>query len=154
MIALSKEIVYNKIMEVHMKKRIVFLGLLFLCLFGCSKSTYNEITYQELKNMVEQKESFVLFIGAESCSHCKNYKTTINQVIKEYKVDIKYIDIDKLTEEENSYLNNLVSYRGTPTTVFITKGQEESSYNRISGDHDYDYVVNKLEKNGYIKKVK
>lgn len=136
-----------------MKKLILFLlPILLLC--GCGKSTYKEITFDSFEKMIEDKESFVLFIGAESCSHCMTYKTTINEVVKEYNVDIKYIDVDRLSTKQDSALKKVASYTGTPTTVFIKEGKEESTYNRIVGDRDFEYVVNKLEKNGYIEKVK
>lgn len=135
-------------------KKLVILLLPFLLLCGCGKSSYKEISFDTFEKLVENKESFILFIGAESCSHCVTYKTTINEVVKEYKVDIKYIDVDKLSTKQDSALKKVASYTGTPTTVFIEKGKEESTYNRIVGNRDFEYVINKLQKNGYIKKVK
>lgn len=137
-----------------MKKLIVMIiPLLFL--FGCNKTTFEEINYKKLDTLITNKESFVLFIGANSCSHCSTYKVTLNEAIRKNNVDnVKYIDADLLSETEVSKLKQTANYTGTPTTVFIEKGKEESSYNRINGDRDYDYIVNKLQKNGYIKKVK
>ncbi len=135
-------------------KKIIILLLPFLFLCGCGNKTYKEITIETLTKKVEKKETFILMIGAESCTHCAGYKTTINEVIKDYNVTIYYIDVDKLSDKENSKLKKIASYKGTPTTVFIKKGEEESTYMRIIGERDYDYVVNKLYKNGFIKKVK
>lgn len=135
-------------------KKLLLLLVPLLFLFGCNKSSYKEITYKKFNEMIENKESFVLFIGAESCSHCQTYKTTINEVIKEYDVTIHYVDIDTFSEKELSKLKNVASFTGTPTTVFIKDGEEKSSYDRIKGDRDFDYVVDKLKQSGYIKKVK
>lgn len=135
-------------------KKLIILLLPFLFFCGCSEKKYKEITLKTLEQKVEKKETFILMIGAASCTHCKGYKSTINEVIKDYNITIYYIDVDKLTETENSRLKKIASYKGTPTTVFLTKGKEESTYTRIIGERDYDYVVNKLKKNGYIKKVK
>lgn len=146
-------IVYNEIMEVSMKK-LLLLCIPLLFLFGCSKTNYTEITFKKLNTMVENKESFILFIGAESCTHCKTYKGTLKQVIQDYNVQVYYIDVDALSNDENSELKTIASYTGTPTTVFIEKGKEKSAYNRIIGDHNYDYIVNKFQNNGYIEKVK
>lgn len=134
-----------------MKKILILMIIPILMLCGCSKKTYTEINYDNLKQKVENKEDFILFIGADSCSHCATYKTTLNSIIDEYNVDVYYIDIDKLSQSENSYLNALAPYTGTPTTVFIENGKEESPYNRIEGDMDYEYVVEKLKKNKYIE---
>lgn len=135
-------------------KKCILLLLPFLILCGCSKKEYQEITMETLLKKVEQKESFILFIGATSCTHCTSYKSTINEVVKDYDITIYYIDVDTLNSTQNSTLKSLTPYQGTPTTVFIKNGKEESTYQRIIGERDYDYVVNKLKRNGYIKKVK
>lgn len=136
-----------------MKKVAIFL-ISFLLLCGCSGKGYKEINIGTLTEKVKNKETLILFIGAESCSHCVGYKSTINEVIKDYDVTIYYIDVDALTKEENSELKKIANYNGTPTTVFLKNGKEESAYMRIVGERDYDYVVNKLYKNGFIEKVK
>lgn len=135
-----------------MKKVVIFL-ISFIVLCGCGRS-YKEITIHTLTEKVKNKETFILFIGAESCSHCVGYKSTINEVIKDYDVTIYYIDVDTLTKKENGKLKEIANYKGTPTTVFLKDGKEESAYMRIIGERDYDYVVNKLYKNGFIEKVK
>jgi Thioredoxin-related protein len=137
-----------------MKKILIIIPFIML-LFGCANNKgYNELTYKQLNEKIENKESFILFIGAKTCSHCELFKETVKEVNDKYKVTINYIDIDKLNSSDLNHLNNIASFSGTPTTIFITKGKEESTYNRISGNRDYDYVVSKLKQNGYIKEVK
>ena len=101
--------------------------------------------------MLEDKESFVLFIGSATCTHCDAYKVTINKVIEDYDVDIKYIDISKLSDSEVSSLQAKFPFSGTPTTVFVEKGEEESTFNRIEGEASYSEVVDALKENEYIK---
>lgn len=134
-----------------MKKILILILVPLLLICGCSKKTYTEISYDDFKQKIDNKESFILFIGAESCAHCATYKPTLNSVINKYNVDVYYIDIDKLSSKESSYLNNAVPFTGTPTTVFIKNGKEESTYNRIVGDMDFEYIVEKFKKNGYIE---
>ena len=138
-----------------MRKKVnkIIIVMFFMFIFtGCSSlKTYDEITYSDYKQMVDDKESFILFIGSSQCSHCTNYKKTLNNVIKKYNVDIKYIDIASLDDDDLSAFKSHVSFSGTPTTIFISKGKEKNHYNRIVGDQDYSGVVEKLEKNGYIK---
>lgn len=137
-----------------MKKRV----LLFLTVFtffitacGNKLKTYEEINYDTLINMVEEKQSFVLFIGSTECTHCDSYKSTLEEVIKKYQVRIYYVDISKLSKEENSKLKAIANFTGTPTTVFIENGMETSMYDRIDGNRPMDKVVEKLKKKGYIK---
>lgn len=129
---------------------LILIPLLFI-ISGCGTKTYDEITYDELNNMLDNKESFVLFIGSATCTHCDAFKVTINKVIKDYDVDIKFIDISKLDDSEVSSLQAKFPFSGTPTTVFVKKGKEKSSFNRIEGESSYSEVVDKLKDNGYIK---
>ena len=124
---------------------------LLIIISGCGNKTYDEITYDDLNSMLEDKESFVLFIGSATCTHCDAYKVTINKVIEDYDVDIKYIDISKLSDSEVSSLQAKFPFSGTPTTVFVEKGEEESTFNRIEGESSYSEVVDALKENEYIK---
>lgn len=140
-----------------MKK--INLWLLFLITFsfficGCGKkiTTYEEIKFDEFMEMINNKETFPLFVGSHECSHCDDFKKTINNVIEDYQIKIYYIDIANMTNEEYNKFLTIVNFGGsTPTTVFITDGKEETVYNRIVGALSYSKVVEKLKKVGYIK---
>ncbi|MCI8545304.1 MAG: hypothetical protein HFH09_03635 [Bacilli bacterium] len=137
-----------------MKKLFVFVIIgLSLLLTGCGNKlkTYKEVDYKTLMNMFEEKQSFILFIGSTECQHCDLYKETLNEVISKYQVKISYIDISKLSMEENAKLKIYVNYNGTPTTAFIEQGEETSMYDRIDGNKPLNKVVEKLKKKGYIK---
>lgn len=136
-----------------MKKLIFFLFPLVLVFIisGCGNKTYDEITYKEFNELINKKENFVLFIGSKGCSHCDAYKVTLNKVIEKYGLDVKYIDISKLKEKEISNFQSKFPFSGTPTTIFITKGKEISTFNRIEGAKEYSKVKKIFEKNNYIK---
>ncbi len=144
-----------------MKKRIL-IGLIVLIVLAfpiykllsvlIAPKTYKEINYNTLIKMLSNDEEFVLFIGSETCSHCQKYKKTINRVIEDYKIKVYYIDILKLSEEENAYINSHFPYSGTPATLVIKNGAEyERQSCRIEGAKDYDYTVERLKKAGIIK---
>ena len=132
-------------------RKILLLLITFL-LGACSTiKTYDEISFNKLKKMLNNKENFILFIGSTDCSACDSYKGTINDVISKYNLDIKYIDLSKLSKKEESELISKFPITGTPTTIFIEKGVEEDTYNRIDGSVKYSKVINKLKENKYIK---
>lgn len=133
-------------------KKIILIIVSCLFLFGCNNNKYTEINYDEFIKKINKKEDFILFIGSKDCTHCDTFKETLNLVLKDYKVTVNYIDVSKFTKDQNNTFNAKISYTGTPTTVFIKKGKEESTYNRITGAKSYDYVVDKLKSNGYIEK--
>lgn len=133
-------------------RKLLALFLTLILFTGCgANKTYNEISYKDLNNMLENKEDFILFIGSNTCSACSVYKETLNGVIEEYGTDVKYIDLSKLSDKEESELLSKFPITGTPTTVFITKGEEKSSYNRIVGSAKKSEIIKKFKENGYIK---
>lgn len=135
-----------------MKKILLIIVVLALLLTGCKfGKTYDEIDYEQYTHMIEKKDSFILFIGSSECSHCIAYKKTLAKVIKEYDVDVKYLDLSKMSDKENNEFKSKISFTGTPTTIFIEKGEEKSHYNRIVGAQDYEKVVEKFKDNGYVE---
>ncbi len=129
---------------------VAVLGIFFLV--GCGgPKTYDEISYTQLNEMLDDKQDFILFIGSETCSACSAYKVTINKIVEKYGVDIKYLDISKLNEEEDSEFTSNFAFSGTPTTIFITDGEEKDTYNRINGNEKYSKTIEKIKENGYIK---
>lgn len=132
-----------------MKKVLIILLILF-GLTGCmGPKTYKEITYEDFKSKIENKDDFILFIGSETCSACSAYKYTVNKIVENYHLEINYIDISKLDEKELGKLKSVVNFNGTPTTAFIKNGKE--SEKRIVGNQKYSKVVEKLEDYNYIK---
>lgn len=131
---------------------IVFAILIVLGLSGCQKySTYTEISYTQLKEKMEAKDTFVLVVGSATCSACKEYKVTMEEVIKKKQVEIFYLDMNKLTEQEDSKLYSEFVVTSTPTTIFFKEGEQTRTYERIIGAADYDKVVKQLEKHGFLE---
>ncbi len=141
-----------------MKKIIIALITTFIFFTGCNKlNKYEEINFEKFNNMIEQEESFILFIGSSTCSHCAAYKEKVNKFVKEYQTKIYYIDVHKFSEAENIKFKTIINFDGTPTTVFIENGKEKTDENgnvrvyRIEGNLDYSKVVEKIKKAGFIK---
>ncbi len=135
-----------------MKKKILLvLALLLFTLTGCAKTTYSEIKLDELGKKIENKESFALVIGSETCSACEAYRPIMEQVISKYNLTIYYINIYPLTTEQKAKLVSYVYYSNTPTTVFFTDGEVKDTHNNLVGAVSYDKVVARLIEMGYIK---
>lgn len=135
-------------------KIIVICGIILLIIIVVlfyikyNKKQLIELTYTELVNKINNKDSFVLCISRTTCSHCYDYKPKLNEVAKEYKINIFYIDVDKYNEEDFS---NLISFDGsTPTTIFIKNGEEKTTSNRINGDVSKSKIISKLKSNDFI----
>ena len=110
-----------------------------------------EIKYDEVIEKVSNKENFILLLSQTTCSHCAAYKPKLSEVANEYKLEIYYLEVDLLSEDEEKEVKKHFSFSGTPATLFITDGDEKTAANRIVGDASKDKIISKLKSNGYIK---
>ena len=115
---------------------------------------YNK--YSELIN--EDKYNIILFT-TPTCSHCKNYKPSVNQVCDKYNLVVYDLDISKLSYEEyilihdnynatkDNYINDNPSIL-TPTTIITKNGEEIYS---ISNNLGYTGFIELLKTYEIIK---
>ena len=134
-----------------MKKFLVLILFVLIFISGCGKrTTYDEISYKEFNELVENKKSFPLVIGSSTCSACSLFRPTMEAFISKYNIDVKYIDISKLSEDESNYLMSYVRFKSTPTTIFFEGGKQTSTVYRIVGSASMDEVVSAYKRMGYI----
>ncbi len=141
-----------------MKKTWIIISILGISLiFGTiiyflAKPEENHIiklTGSELKEKMDNKETFILLISQENCIHCKEYKPVLERVLKEYNktaYEIIWQDIRNVEE-----LNKIFNISGTPTTVFINDGVEKTTINRLVGPFNYNELVEKLKDRNFIE---
>lgn len=138
-----------------MKRIIKFLSIIFaaILLTGCSSNDkyINEISLDEFKEKIANKESFALYIGNENCSHCVSYLPTLKSVLKDYNITIYHLDNSKLSDKEYAEFKTYINISGTPTIAFITDGEEETTLNRIVGETSKEDTIERFKTNGYIK---
>ena len=139
-----------------MKKLLRFISIIFifsLILTGCSSKEEHikEISFNEFKEKIEKKDSFALYIGNKNCSHCVSYLPTLKSVLNKYNVTIYHLDNSKLSDSEQTNLKAYASISGTPTVLFITDGEEETTLNRIVGETTKEETIEIFKTNGYIK---
>ena len=131
-----------------MKK--ILICMMTILLVGCGNPKYTEINYEQLKQKLDNKDTFVLLIGSDTCSACASYETTMTKVMKDTKVEIFYVNLHALSEEDYSKIYSKFVVTSTPTTIFIENGEETSTYNRIVGAAKYEDVIDSLKQHGYI----
>ena len=79
----------------------------------------------------------ILKFESDSCPQCKALSATLERITKEYKTDIKNIDIE---EDNNQNLIRKYNIRSIPTLIFLNEDQE---YNRLVGNQSYA-TINKI----------
>lgn len=131
-------------------KKVLSLFIIFICIFlitGCSNKYLKEISYNEYKKLIENKETFAVEIMRSGCSACESFKPTLEDFVNEYKVEVKYINTDKLTDEEIDEFG----ISGTPTIIFYKDGVEKTVSSRLIGAVSLDKIVSKFKANEFIK---
>ena len=79
----------------------------------------------------------ILKFESDSCPQCKALSATLERITKEYKIDMKSIDIE---EDNNQDLIRKYNIRSIPTLIFLNEDQE---YNRLVGNQSY-ITINKI----------
>ena len=79
----------------------------------------------------------ILKFESDSCPQCKALFATLERITKEYKIDIKSIDIE---EDNNQDLIRKYNIRSIPTIIFLN---EDKEYNRLIGNQSYA-TINKI----------
>lgn len=132
-----------------MKKFKIILGVMILFLLtGCGESKYlKEISYKEYEELIKNKESFVVEIMRDGCSACESFKPTLKEFTEEYKIEVKYINTDNLTDEEI----DTFGISGTPTLIFYKDGVEQTVSSRLIGAVSKDKIVAKFKANEFMK---
>ena len=113
------------------------------------------ITTAELMEKLNNGDTFVLFLGSNTCSHCKEFYKTVNRYIASgntvYYVDLADTSDTTLTkyysEIEERLLNDIPEDRditslATPTTVYVLNGEFADAIQGAYGmDGGSNYVV-------------
>lgn len=134
-------------------KKIKFLLLIISVIFfsGCAKSYIIDSSIDDIEKMVDNKESFILYIGSKECHNCTNFKPKLEDVANENKIKVYYIDTYNISDEDYNRLFKIVNYSGTPTIAFITDGIDPGTQTHLVGDVSIDKIRSSFKNNGYIK---
>lgn len=137
-----------------MKKILIFC--LSLMLLGCSTSSVKkksvkgikEIQYSELKKVMNENVSFMLYIGRPDCGDCQAFKPILEDYLDKHPdYGVYYLNIKSFrdaslkkeaTKKEKTFYKNLYKtfdFDWTPTLEVISKGKVEKKYQYL--DEDY-----------------
>lgn len=135
-----------------MKKILIVMAVLLVVLAGCAKEeVINFSDGNEVREMMENKESFVLVFGNSNCSGCITYKPILEEVINNKSLVVTYIEIDTVDRDPvvslvEDYFDNDIEY--TPATFFIEEGE---IVDKFYGAIRYTELLEKFEEHGYLQ---
>ncbi len=108
------------------------------------------IEVDDLENMVNNKETFILVYSSDYCSHCIEYKPILKKVLNDYNLTAYEIKSDNIGNTDIETFKNIVDVTGTPTTMFFKDGKEISTSSRLKGSKTYDELVDFFTILGFI----
>ena len=106
--------------------------------------------FKELEEKIKNKESFILLISQESCSHCEDYTPKIKKVLKNNNLEAYNLNITYVSEEDFNKFKEIFEFEGTPTTIFIKDGEEQKN-TRLVGNVSEKKLKEALKKEKYLK---
>lgn len=93
----------------------------------------NGISFDYFEAMYNiSKEKVVVYIGRSTCGWCQKFSPILEEIAKEEKIKVLYINTDELDQEELSKLQEYSDNKftgGTPTTLIIQSGEVVDSLN-------------------------
>lgn len=117
------------------------------------KMSLETVTADKYVKLIKEKGLHFMFVGSETCGHCINFKETIKELYKNYKIGIYYVDLSSASEDDynkvigsDSYFSN--NEWGTPTSLIYYNG---INLDVISGEVDVNTLVDALNNNIGIK---
>ncbi len=151
-----------------MLKKIMTAFLLALVLTGCSRQvnivygqTYIAGQYgkvvaasaSQIQELIDEKYTFVVYIGQSDCDSCQQYQETLKQVVDDYDIVILYMPSDDANEADQTQKLIDEVFTGlayTPTTYLIRDGQVIDSREKTL---DYQQLTDWLLEQSFLSKA-
>ena len=115
--------------------KIVLVVVLLFCMMtltGCDEKyngptgTLTELTADECYEKLEAKETFILFIGENSCPHCKEYTENLNKYMETHALNMFVVKADTEANKGGPFNKLRTTYFPTleyiPVTYYIVDG--------------------------------
>ena len=106
-----------------------------------ARSSLSEITVNDYLGLYESNEYSLVLLSRDTCGYCKIAIPILENIKYEYKVDIKYIDVGKMSDDD---LYNLVKSDdvfnegyGTPFLMVVGKNKIKDSIDGLATKEEY-----------------
>ena len=140
------------------RKKILTIIIIFLLLISCfvlfkslTKNNLTEISMKKYYELIDNKESFIIEVMKDDCSHCIAFRPKLIEVTNKYNIDVYYINVGKLNSADYKKFMKDANVDGTPTLIFYEDGYEETEAARIVGNASTTKLIEKFKENNIIK---
>ena len=115
-----------------------------------------DIGMSEFNELLKSEDASIIYIARPGCGYCQQQKPIMEEVARDNKLEVHYLNTDNLTETEmyslfavdTKLFGKDGSEFGTPTTLVVKSGKIVDS---VIGYTEKDSLVNFFTKNDLIK---
>ncbi len=131
-------------------KKIFLLVLIVLSfiLTGCTSNVLSNISIDEVKEKMNNKESFIIYFTDKDS---ELLETNLKEVLAENNLKGFKVDISKINSDEENNFRLLIDYTN-PSIVFIKDGIDPSILSHIKNDATKKDITQKLIDMNFIVK--
>ena len=110
-------------------KKLLTIFLLFFLVISVKAETnsFNDINYNEYKNLISSEEIEFVYFGSPTCGYCEMIEPVLKDVQKELNFQFNYLNVNEMKEEDFGDLPKTYGLFqnpwGTPTLLAIKDGQ-------------------------------
>ena len=132
---------------------ILIAFILIATLSSNNKASLINLTYKQVEEKIDNKDSFILVVSQSTCTHCASYKPKLEKISMDYELDIFYIDYDlENNNTQKEFLEEFDLDGSTPITIFIKDGKQTNLFDRLEGDVSESKAIEKFKEMGFIEK--
>lgn len=124
-------------------KKFLCIGLCALCFLitGCSAKRIKDTTVEQMKEKMDQKESFAIVFTQPNCGYCNKFKKMLDTYLPDHDVTLYEVSLnrDVMSEDEfNAMLEDIRVYfpemNGTPDLYYVKDGKIEDHFDADAVD--------------------
>ena len=107
-----------------------------------AKLLLNYIDYEQYEKLLNSKENQVVVVGQSTCAYCIQSKIILNKIAEDKDIDINYLNISYLTEEEGKEFESSLDYFseeqwGTPLMLIVKNGKLVDIIEQLVTEDEY-----------------
>lgn len=82
-----------------------------------SISNLTVVNLDKLEELFKSEDTKIVFIGSLTCPHCTAIKPKINNLVKELDIDVYYLELSELTNQEQERLYSMNDFLAQGTSI-------------------------------------
>lgn len=113
-----------------------------------SISNLTVINLDKLENIFKSEDTKIVFIGSLTCPHCTSIKPKINSLAKELDIEINYLELSELSDDDQKRLYSMNKFLENGTSIPLVMAIKNNEViDSFVGDLEKEAIESFLKKN-------